>query len=47
MTGIAGGCLVGAGATPQEPTLPEPTLTVHHHTRCAWLGLPERWKMAW
>jgi hypothetical protein len=41
LTGIAGGCF--GEATP----LPEPTLTVHNETRCAWVTLPEAWKTDW
>ena len=42
LTGIAGGCFVGA-----EAPLPEPTMTVGNETRCGWVTLPEEWKTEW
>ena len=36
-TGIAGGCF-------SETPLPEPSITVSNHGRCAWLGLPAAWR---
>jgi hypothetical protein len=41
LTGIAGGCF---GA---EAPLPEPTLTVSHESRHAWVTLPAGWKTDW
>ncbi len=38
-TGIAGGCF-------GDPPLPEPTVTVSNAGRCAWLGLPDDWRMS-